>query len=1016
MGSGTKKVAVRLGMTGATDWYAFTLANAQFTTIDLAALFGTSSVSLYGPGGRLLSQAVAGAAGDGLLAQMLLSGTYTLNVTAPGEAAATLTIGTGSPLVGNQGSSDAGTSQFTARTLGIVGPVPLTIAEWVGPANPSDWYALNVGSVAQLRISLTGAAAAVTVNLRSATGQLIASAVATPVTGASIVQTLGRAPGGYYLDVEGGAASGYALSIAAPPVPESAGATLAAAADLGMIGTAPAQVTDQLNAVDTIDFYQFHVAGPATAVVHASGLTGSATITLYDQYGAILATSIGGLGGDAWLDQDVAALPAGSSYALSVSAAQPTPYTLSLAAQGYAVTAASPATAPALGLLGGAPVSATGVLRTLNARQYYSFTLAAPATVGAALTASGSAQVQIFSAALAPVGQAAYQPSGPGTILATDQLGAGAYYAVVSAFNPAEAPGYTLTLSTGSPAVGTPATNSAGFTLATAALIGTLTPAPEILTDWVGPTDQHDFYRFTIGAESFARFDLTGLSAVASVTLEDTGGRFIATANGAQNGASLTTLLTAGDYDLDDSSADVSGTGYSLAASAMAVADQGGKSMATATALAPPSTAVQQETGYVSATIPDGFYQFTLAAPAIVNLLLSGTTAATTVSLLGHGALIASGQSAAVAGSSLAENGSVIQALAAGTYVVDVQASGPGVQPYTLSVSAVPAPVGGVTSASATPLGTVRDNNGLPIAQEDFGYRGSTITTDASLNHVVSSGINSDTLGAVTALHFLDGTLAFDVNGPGAQVTRLYQAALGRAPDQAGLGYWVRSVQAGAPLDALSSSFLGSAEFTARFGTLDNAGFVTRLYQNVLGRAPDPSGYTYWVNQLSAGETRANELTNFSESPENVTGTSSAISGGIWLRDDTAASIARLYDTVFGRKPDVAGLAYWLNNVEGGLQTMPQVTQAFISSPEFLATYGSLTNAAFVQGLYQNTLHRAPDNAGLTYWVGQLATGANSRATVVYSFADSAEHRANTASMVGGETASTLGIQFGLVP
>lgn len=80
--------------------------------------------------------------------------------------------------------------------------------------------------------------------------------------------------------------------------------------------------------------------------------------------------------------------------------------------------------------------------------------------------------------------------------------------------------------------VGTPDINFAGFSSATAALIGTLTAVPAIFSDWVGPTNPHDFYRFTAGAEAFARFDLTGLAATAAVTLEDSDGRFIATASG----------------------------------------------------------------------------------------------------------------------------------------------------------------------------------------------------------------------------------------------------------------------------------------------------------------------------------------------------------------------------------------------------------------------------------------------------------------------------------------------------
>ena len=220
--------------------------------------------------------------------------------------------------------------------------------------------------------------------------------------------------------------------------------------------------------------------------------------------------------------------------------------------------------------------------------------------------------------------------------------------------------------------------------------------------------------------------------------------------------------------------------------------------------------------------MPDGYYQFTFAAPATVSLLLSGTVAATTMALLGaSGTPIASGQSGAVSGSSLGENGSVVETLAAGTHTVDVQSPGPGAAPYILSVSATPSAQGGTSAATATTLGTQRDTTEATVATEDFGWRGSTIGTGASLNHELTNGVTVDTLSPVSEIRFLDGTLSYDVNGPGAQVVRLYQSALGRAPDQAGLSYWLQSIQSGTPLDALSSSFLVSAEFIARFGTLE---------------------------------------------------------------------------------------------------------------------------------------------------------------------------------------------------
>jgi hypothetical protein len=44
--------------------------------------------------------------------------------------------------------------------------------------------------------------------------------------------------------------------------------------------------------------------------------------------------------------------------------------------------------------------------------------------------------------------------------------------------------------------------------------------------------------------------------------------------------------------------------------------------------------------------------------------------------------------------------------------------------------------------------------------------------------------------------------------------------------------------------------------------------FVTDLYKNILGRAPDVGGLGYWVNQLAAGLPAQYEVLNFMYSPE----------------------------------------------------------------------------------------------------------------------------------------------------
>ena len=259
-------------------------------------------------------------------------------------------------------------------------------------------------------------------------------------------------------------------------------------------------------------------------------------------------------------------------------------------------------------------------------------------------------------------------------------------------------------------------------------------------------------------------------------------------------------------------------------------------------------------------------------------------------------------------------------------------------------------------------------------------------------------------------IRFLDGRLVFDPNDPAAQVVRLYQAALGRGPDQGGLNYWIDALQKGASPSDLGAGFLGSAEFNARFGASNDAGYVDRLYQNVLGRPGDAGGTAYWLGRLQAGATRQDVLVGFAESTENRTATQTLVQNGIWDRSETAQQVARLYDTELDRLPDAAGLGYWRNQIEAGSANLLSVAQAFTATPEFTARYGVPSNQAFVQALYQNTLDRPGDAGGVAYWTAQLDAGALSRSGAALGFSESPEHVVRTASLFGGEDPATYGI------
>jgi hypothetical protein len=105
---------------------------------------------------------------------------------------------------------------------------------------------------------------------------------------------------------------------------------------------------------------------------------------------------------------------------------------------------------------------------------------------------------------------------------------------------------------------------------------------------------------------------------------------------------------------------------------------------------------------------------------------------------------------------------------------------------------------------------------------------------------------------------------------------------------------------------------------------------------------------------------------------------------------DVVSSLApaayRLYGGAFDRTPDEGGFRFWTSRLDEK-SSLHNVATEFINSPEFIARYGaSLSNAAFVDALYQNVLHRAGDTGGIAYWNQQLDTKARDRPDVLVQF------------------------------
>jgi hypothetical protein len=180
--------------------------------------------------------------------------------------------------------------------------------------------------------------------------------------------------------------------------------------------------------------------------------------------------------------------------------------------------------------------------------------------------------------------------------------------------------------------------------------------------------------------------------------------------------------------------------------------------------------------------------------------------------------------------------------------------------------------------------------------------------------------------------------------------------------------------------------------------------FVSQAYVDLLGRQVDPAGLAFWSKLVDSGVSRTQVTFDILMSPEYLTN----------------RLINPLYQKALNRGVDPGGLAFWEGFLQGGGR-LEQVALGILDSPEFLAAHGNTNDgwltgayaalglgnpagtvdvasrigwdAVFAEGVplqevasvlvagiqyeqdaitsfYDNLLHRAPDAAGASFWLG----------------------------------------------
>jgi hypothetical protein len=292
--------------------------------------------------------------------------------------------------------------------------------------------------------------------------------------------------------------------------------------------------------------------------------------------------------------------------------------------------------------------------------------------------------------------------------------------------------------------------------------------------------------------------------------------------------------------------------------------------------------------------------------------------------------------------------------------------------------------------------------NNYVVFPKNYYYQitGENDTYGATL--IRSDGVSFSTLNTIEVMKFADQTVVLDDLGHQIEdIARLYEGAFGRVPDLAGLEFYAGfSVYAPASLLAIAEQAASSTEYLTRYGVTSNTEFVTQIYENAAGRAPDPGGLAAYVGYLDEGVSRGSVLLAMSESQESKAYSESEIG------DQDRSIVYRLNETVLGQTPAPSFLAseasvldansvYQNQSTQTAFQT--QIASSLLLSPQYAALYGAPDNTTFVTDLFENADHRLPESAELTSYVNQLDTGTT-RAALVVTFANSDEARSVFAS------------------
>ena len=173
-----------------------------------------------------------------------------------------------------------------------------------------------------------------------------------------------------------------------------------------------------------------------------------------------------------------------------------------------------------------------------------------------------------------------------------------------------------------------------------------------------------------------------------------------------------------------------------------------------------------------------------------------------------------------------------------------------------------------------------------------------------------------------------------------------YENILFREPSASEVLWWQSQVGNGTSLSGVGQDILNSSEAQTSVKP------IAQLYQAILGRAPDQNGLNYWLQTYnseqaagtSASDAQADIANQFFQAPETqaLFGSDGSTTAAV-----TESAVATLYKNALGRNASATEVSWWQGQAQTGNLTLQQVATQIATSTE-AATYEQniLSNAA----------------------------------------------------------------------